>query len=56
VTASGTPDDVVERLAALERAGAEQLVVLPCDPDPTTAAERLFAEVVPRLPLATPVT
>ena len=49
VTASGAPDDVVQRLQELLDAGAEELIILPCGDDPTAVAERVLTEIVPRL-------
>jgi probable F420-dependent oxidoreductase len=49
VTASGAPDDVVQRLQELLDAGAEELIILPCGDDATAVAERVLTEVVPQL-------
>ena len=54
VTASGTPEDVVERLQELVDAGAEEIVVLPCGNDPITIAEQVLTELVPQLRGASP--
>ena len=56
VTASGNPDDVVERLQELVDAGAEEIIVLPCGNDPITMAEQVLTELVPQLRVAPPTS